>query len=253
MTLLRVSVGGLDFFGHRGPYAIGKDGFTGWDDQDYRSDSAARPNSHGNYPAPAYREPKTVNLNGHVVAGSPDQLNHLMDRFNGILANGDPGPITVERPWGSRWAPAATIVSRKAVEVGGLNRGTFALVLRLDDPQKLGEKRAFSGAVGTAFDVYQRGTAPAWSIITVTGSMPNGYEISLGAQLIQVTQAVVSGRPHTIDTRTGILRVNGAVVTGGLGIAELFRVDPGLPQSVYTLAPFSGTGTVRFDVTDTYT
>lgn len=124
--------------------------------------------------------------------------------------------------------------------------------LKANDPYKYGEKKSFSAAVGTPFDVYQRGTVPAWPLITVTGSMPNGYEISLGTQLIQVTRAVTSGSPHTIDTRTGILRVNGAVVAGALGITELFRVQPGLPQSVYALAPFTGTGTVKFDVTDTY-
>lgn len=124
--------------------------------------------------------------------------------------------------------------------------------LKATDPYKYGAKASFTGTTGTAFDVYQRGTVPAWPYITVTGSMPGGYEITVGGQLIEVTRALTTGNPHTIDTRNGILRVNGSVVTNGLGIAELFRVDPGLPQSVYSLARTTGTGTVKFDVTDTF-
>lgn len=251
MTLLRVNVGGLDFFGHQGPYAIGKEGFTGWDDQEYRSASEARANAHGNYPERSYREAKTVNLNGFILANRPDQLNHFMDRFNGILAEGRSEKLTVARPWGARWAPAS-VVSRKTVEVGGMPRATFSLALSLESPERFGAMEPFSGPIGTAFDVYQRGVLEAWPMLTITGSMPGGYEITLGGHLLEITKGIASGQTHTIDTKTGILRSNGAVVVGGLGITELFTVKPGLAQSIYSLPRTTGSGTLKVEVTDTY-
>jgi len=251
VTLLRVNVGGIDFFGHQGPFAIGKEGFTGWDDQEYRSASEARVNAHGNYPERSYREAKTVNLNGFIIANGSEQLNHYMDLFNGILAEGRSEKLTVDRPWGARWAPAS-VVSRKTVEVGGLPRATFALSLRLESTERFGQIETFSGGIGTAFDVFQRGVVETWPMLTVTGSMPGGYEISLGGQLLEITKGIATGQTHTIDTKTGILRSNGSVVVGGLGITELFTVKPGLAQSIYSAPRTTGTGTLKVEVTDTY-
>ena len=251
MTLLRVNVGGLDFFGDRGPYAIAKEGFTGWDDNEYRSTTEARVNSHGNYPTTSYRDAKTVNLNGYILGGSADQLNHRMDLFTQVLIEGQVGKISVERPWGLRWANCQ-VTSRKTTEVGGLNRATFSLAVRIDDPRRFGNTERFSTPVGTPKDVYQRGTAEAHPLITVTGSMPGGYEIILGPKTIVVTRGIASGQTHTIDTRTGILRSNGSVVVGGLGLTELFTVKPGLAQNLYSLPRTSGSGTVHLDVTETF-
>lgn len=252
MTLLRVNVGGLDFFGHRGPYAIGKDGFTGWDDQDYRADIVARPNAHGNYGSPSYREAKTVNLSGHIVAAGAAPLNQLIDRFNGILAEGGTEQITVQRPWGARWAPSACIVSRKAMEVGGLNRGTFALVLRLDDPQRFGESYAPSTTADAPLDVFHRGNADAWPVIMVTGSMPGGYELMIDGRLLEVLSPLVSGQPHVINTRTRRITVGGSRTYGAFGISEPLHIVPGLVQNFYALPKTSGSATFKVAYYDTY-
>lgn len=252
MTLLRVNVGGLDFFGHRGPFGIGKDGFTGWDDQDYRADSTARPNSHGNYPAPAYREPKTVTLNGHIIASGADQLNHYMDLFNGISAEGESEKLTVQRPWGARWAPVASVVSRKALEIGGLNRGTFSLALRIDDPCKYGDQQVETATTAASTYLRNRGNALAWPVVTVTGSMPLGYAVNIGGVKVDVLADLVSGAPHVIDMKKRRLRVNGVWVYGRLEAASFPAVRPGLRQS-FSLTPFeSGSGTATAVFYDTY-
>lgn len=252
MTLLRVNVGGLDFFGHRGPFAIGKDGFTGWDDQTYRKDSTARPNSHGNFPAPSYREAKTVNLNGHIIADGADQLNHFMDRFNGILTEGGTGKLTVQRPWGARWAPVASIVSRKALEVGGLTRGTFALVLQIDDPCKYGKRNSPVAKPGEPTYLVQRGNADAWAVITVAGSMPLGYTVKIGSTLIDVSAPLVSGAPHTIDMAMRRLKVGGAWEYQSLHATTFPPVKPG-PRQSFSLTPFEGgTGSATAVFYDTY-
>lgn len=213
-----------------------------------KSNSEARALADGDYDAEVFYGSRLVTVNGRLSAKNPEMAFSASERLASLLRA--PGMFSA-----NQFGMMRSGVARRGRIAPGHIKGRhlpFQMELRFIDPYKYGDKQSFSGAVGTDFDVYQRGTVPAWPLITVTGSMPNGYEISLGTQLIQVTRPVTSGNPHTIDTRTGILRVNGAVVAGALGIAELFRVNPGLPQSVYALAPFTGTGTVKCDVTDTY-
>lgn len=124
--------------------------------------------------------------------------------------------------------------------------------LKATDPYKYGEAQSFSGAVGSGFDVYQRGTVPANAVVTVTGSFPGGYELTLGGRLVSVTRAVTSGSPHVLDMRTGILRVGGAVARSGFEYAELFKVQPGIPQNFYSVARTSGSGTVKLAFNDTF-
>lgn len=221
-----------------------------FDTPDRKQDNDPRPLADGDYDSPEFYERRDITIEGRLIAANHDMMHEGINWLKSMLLN-RAGTMFIRGHGPEQWAlvKLAGAVRCRAVTDTYM---TWQLRLKSIDPYLYGEKRSFSGAVGTAFDVYQRGTVPAWTLITATGSMPNGYEISLGTQLIQVTRAVTAGNPHTIDTRTGILRVNGVVVAGALGIAELFRVQPGLPQSVYALAPFSGSGTVKFDVTDTY-
>ncbi|NKG22202.1 hypothetical protein [Paeniglutamicibacter terrestris] len=128
----------------------------------------------------------------------------------------------------------------------------FQIPLEAIDPFKYGEARSFSAAVGEGFDVYQRGTVPAIATVTVTGSLPGGYELLLGGRLVTVERAVTSGSPHVVDMRTGILRVGGAVDRGGIVYSELFKIAPGMPQNFYSVARTPGTGTVKVAFNDTY-
>lgn len=221
----------------------------GWDQApEAKSTSEARMLADGDYDGNEFYGSRLVTVNGRLSAANPHAAFMARSRLTSLLRL--PGLFTVDQFDLPQWGMA-----RRGRIAPGAIKGRhlpFQMELRFNDPYKYGAKASFSGATGTAFDVYQRGTVPAWPFITVTGSMPGGYEITVGGQLIEVTRALTTGNPHTIDTRNGILRVNGSVVTNGLGIAELFRVDPGLPQSVYSLARTTGTGTVKFDVTDTF-
>ena len=214
-----------------------------------KSNTEARALADGDYDAEVFYASRLVTVNGRLSAINSESAFMASERLSSLLRA--PSLFSVDQFGMMRWGTA-----RRGRIAPGAIRGRhlpFQLELRFNDPYKYGAKVAFSGAVGTAFDVHQRGTTPAWPLITVTGSMPGGYEVMIGGQLIEVTRALTTGNPHTIDTRTGILRVNGAVVVGGLGIAELFRIQPGLPQSVYSVPKTTGTGTVKLDITDTYT
>lgn len=227
--------------------------WDGWaDSPDRKQKSEPRPLADGDYDSDEFFDVREITITGRLKAKSHEMAHEAENWLKAMLLNGS-ATMLVRGHGPDQHATVKLAGGIKCkIEPGTDDYMKWQIRLKANDPYKYGDKQSFSGAVGTAFDVYQRGTVPAWTFITATGSMPNGYEISLGTQLIQVTRAVTAGNPHTIDTRTGILRVNGVVVAGAMGIAELFQVQPGLPQSVYALAPVTGTGTFKFDVTDTY-
>lgn len=213
-----------------------------------KSNTEARALADGDYDAEVFYASRLVTVNGRLSAASPEMAFSASERLSSLLRA--PGMFAVDQFGMMRWGTA-----RRGRIAPGKIKGRhlpFQMELRFNDPYKYGKKVGFSGAVGTAFDVYQRGTTAAWPFITVTGSMPGGYEVMIGGQLIEVTQGIAAGQTHTIDTRTGILRVNGSVAINGLGIAELFQINPGLPQSIYSLPKSTGTGTLKVDITDTY-
>src|SRR5690606_7429585 len=109
-----------------------------------------------------------------------------------------------------------------------------------------------SVALGTSVSVFQRGTVPAWPVVTVTGSAPGGYAVSLGGRLVRVTAPLVSGSPHTLDMRTGILRAGGSRVYMGIAEAEYFAVPPGSPRTFVTSINTTGSATVSISLNDTY-
>lgn len=206
----------------------------------------------GDYSAQEFYDIREISINGRLKAKNHDMAHEAEGWLKSMFLDGE-GLMLVRGHGADQWAtvkPNGSIRCR--IEPGTDDRMIWQIPLKAEDPYKYGEKRSFSGAVGTAFDVYQRGYRRAWPFITMTGSMPGGYEAMIGGQLIEVTRALTTGNPHTIDTRNGILRVNGSVVTNGLGIAELFQVDPGMPQSFYSVAKTTGSGVAKLDVTDTF-
>src|SRR5690606_2498931 len=90
------------------------------------------------------------------------------------------------------------------------------------DPRTFGESRTF-GPVATATSVatYHYGNFPATPVFTVAGSSPGGYEVQgQGGRRYIVTRPLAHGDPHIIDLATGLLRVGGAVVYGGVSRAD---------------------------------
>lgn len=225
----------------------------GWFDAPAKKNRGeARDTADGDYGADEFYGIREITLSGRLKAVNHDMAHEAEEWLKSMFLDGS-GIMRVHGHGPGQWATVKQNgIIRCRIEPGTDDRLVWQLPLKAEDPYKYGEKRTFSGTVGTPFNVHQRGFRRAWPFITVSGSMPGGYEITLGGNLIEVTRAVTTGNPHTIDTRTGILRVNGSVVTNGLGIAELFQVNPGLPQSAYSLPKTTGTGTVTFSVTDTY-
>lgn len=184
------------------------------------------------------------------MAQNHDKLHEAANYLAATLAVGT-GVLLVRGHGIDQWAWVKLAGSIRSKPATG-NYLEWQINLKAIDPYKYGELRSFSAPTGVSFDVYHRGTVSAWPILTITGDMPDGYKVSLGGKSIEVSRPISAGQTHTIDTRTGLLRVNGSVVSGGVGDNDMFKIAPGEPQSINSLSLGSGSGTVQVNVRDTF-
>lgn len=221
----------------------------GWDaTPEPKTDAADRVNGDGEVDTEVHYSRRLVTLTGRLIAKSPEQAEEARTRLTGLLHQG--GIFSVTSGNGTtKWGNA-----RRGRIVPGPIRGrylTFQMELRFPDPYKYGSKFSKPTASGVAMDLLNRGNSNAWPVVTVTGSSPGGYEMSIGDHLVQVIAPLVSGKPHVVNMRTGRLTVDGDRVYGAFGICELFSVSPGLAQSFYPLA-VGGSATFKVEFNDTY-
>ena len=221
-----------------------------WDRPEPKSKGVSRTIADGSFKTPIDYENRLITINGRVKSSNHDYLHQAAGIITSLGFRGG-AKLLVDGHGPAQWA---TVDPRGSAtcEFETDTYLRFQIPLEAIDPFKYGEARSFSAAVGEGFDVYQRGTVPAIPTVTVTGSFPGGYELTLGGRLVTVERAVTSGSPHVVDMRTGILRVGGSVDRGGIVYSELFKIAPGMPQNFYTVARTSGTGTVKVAFNDTY-
>lgn len=249
MPTKQVLIGGLALHGEdrAGQWVVEE--LEGWYEPPApKGTTSERVNGHGEIDVPDYYGARTPTVSGILFHKGRGLAVSAMERLSANMSL-EAKKLVVTDAGLSRWANAKLA----GLDWTEVTRGTMRFQARFKcvDPFKYGESRSFSAAVGSPVDVFHRGTVPAWPVVTVTGSMPEGYELTLGGQLVEVTKGLASGSTHTIDMRTGILRENGSRVYGSIGIAEYFMVKPGSRQSFYSVAASgSGTATVRFN--DTY-
>lgn len=201
----------------------------GWDESPPdKTNTEERPLADGDYDAPVRYGSRLVTLAGRLVAKTPQQAFLARERLAALLR--EPGTFQVDNLGKTRWATA----QRGRIRPGAL-RGrllTFQAEIRFPDPRKFDQEYTVPGSSATAASVFHWGTHPAWQVVTVTGSSGGGYTLTLNGQSVAVTQALVTGTPHVLDYRTGILRVGGSVVRGGLATANFSPINPGMPQTM---------------------
>ncbi|WP_461634503.1 hypothetical protein [Glutamicibacter soli] len=210
---------------------------------------SARENADGDYPAPTYYESRFITISGALAAAAAESRWTWTDYLNGLLNRGKK-QLAIRIDGQTQWAmvertaqPEIDVVANRLIE--------YQIQLKATDPYKYGAAYSPQNPVGEPMDVHQYGNTPAWPEATVTGSFPEGYELTLNGQLVQVTRPLASGKTHTLNMRTGILRENGTRIYGGIGIAEYLTIKPGAKQNFYAVAS-SGTGNVKLGYRDTY-
>lgn len=221
-----------------------------WDRPAPKRGGESRANGDGSYKSKVTYGNRLISITGRVMSKNHEYLHQAQSQLNALGLRGG-AKLLVSGHGPAQWA---TVQPRDDTTAEFMTDKYLRFQIPLDaiDPFKYGESYSPSGAVGSAFDVFQRGTVEAFPVVTVSGSLPGGYELTLGGRLVSVTRAVTSGSPHTLDMRTGILRVGGSVARGGISYSELFSVKPGMPQSFYSLPITSGSGTVAVRYSDTF-
>ena len=253
MRELTVNVEGLIFSGMRGPFAIGPDGFDGWDDGvEMRVTDMPRPQAHFSYDLPVFAGSRIVNLTGYVLATSVAELEQLSDRVTGLLAGGQKGRIVVTKNGRTRWADCRLATQTKFTERHGQPTGDFQIQLWCADGRKYGESRDFVRTNGTV-SVFHRGNFNAHPTVVVRGSAANGYRLNgPGGKQYKVSRPLVTGLPHRIEFNDGRLRVNGTLVSTGTDSADIWPVPPGQAVDFDINVINGGTAEATITILDTY-
>lgn len=206
----------------------------------------SRTSGDGSFKTPVFYENRLITINGRLFTKNHEYLHQAEGILNALGHRGGV-KLLVEGHGPTQWAmvdprdsPDLTVITGTFLQ--------FQIPLEAIDPFKYGESYAVVGSANSPASLYQRGTVPAWPVVTVSSaSTGTGYTLSLNGKTVVVTKSLFSAQTHTIDFRTGILRQDGVVIRGGISTANFSPVNPGLPQNMSTTA---GTITVRYS--DTY-
>jgi hypothetical protein len=253
MQELTVNVEGLVFSGMRGPFAIGPDGFDGWDDGvEVRVNDSARPQAHFSYDLPVFAGSRIVNITGYALAQSVAELDQLSDRLTGLLAYGQSGRISVTKNGRTLWADCRLAAQTKFTERHGQPTGDYQVQLWCADGRKFGESTDFVVSNGSPGSVYHRGNFPATPKIVVRGDFPGGYTVTVDGWNYAVSKAAVTGHPHRIEYSNGRLYVDGALTQNSVGNTNVTNIPPGKAVGFGLYPTAGGSGTATMTLLDTY-
>lgn len=201
-----------------------------WDSPEPKRVNAPRTRGDGNFRTKIDYEPRLITFNGRVISKNHDYLHQAAGIITALPFRGEK-KLLVQGHGPTQWA---TVDPRGKVKVDFetdtyLN---FQIPLEALDPFKYGDPYTVAGSSNTPAALFHRGTVEAWPVVTVTGTSSSGYTLTLNGKSVTVTRALTSGSPHTIDFRTGILRVGGVVSGGALATTNFSPVNPGLPQNM---------------------
>lgn len=226
------------------------DGLEGWWEPPPTKDEATpRVNGDGGVVGVTYYESRPVTVDGTISASSRDYVLEGITALNRAAVPSG-GKLMIRDGKLPLWLNARVL----GVDYTWLTQCNVRYQLRLlaDDPYKYGDTQSFSTSAGSSVAVSHRGNVPAWPVVTITGSMPGGYSMSLNGRTVKVTQGLSSGKTHTLDMRSGILREDGDRIHGGIDISEYLRINPGKRQTFTASATGSGSGAFSVRVKDTY-
>lgn len=219
----------------------------GWFNRPARKSNAeSKSRGHGNkYPHPVEFESRLITINGYLTSRNHEYLHQASGMLNALAFSGD-AKLLVKGHGPTQWAMVGPREgSEPDVDFRTDSVLQFQIPLEAIDPFKYGESYEITGSASNYPSLFHRGTVPAWPVVTVTGS--GTYTLNING-LVSITQPLVSGVPHTIDYRTGILRAGGSVVRGGFSTANFQPIMPGLPQNMW----ITGNANVTVRYNDTY-
>lgn len=210
----------------------------------------SRTSGDGSFKTPVFYENRLITINGRLFTKNHDYLHQAEDMLNALGHRGGV-KLLVEGHGPTQWATVDPRDSPDLTAVTG-NFLQFQIPLEAIDPFKYGESYAVTGNTTDAASLFHRGTVSAWPVVTASASSSSGYTLTLNGRQVVVTRAIASSSPHEIDFRTGILRVGGSVVTGGLSTANFSPINPGMPQNMSISTGSGSYGSITVRYSDTY-
>lgn len=205
---------------------------TGWEELAGLTDmSAARVRGHGDHLGDQFSQARIVTVTGEIVDSvDRDSLARALESVTSVRSGLQ--DLTIEL-FGQALTAQGRIVQR-ALTIGqeyDFGAVPFALQWRCPDPLRYGPAVTTStglpttsgglvypltyplsyGSAGSSgqLTLTNSGTADAPILFVVSGSLPNGFEISAAGQRLTYPAAVPSGQPVTIDTGSGSVTVEG--------------------------------------------
>jgi hypothetical protein len=214
-----------------------------------KGETADRPGADGEYDLPVEYGARSLVITGRVVCRSILHATRARDQITALLRV--PGRLQVTDPAGTTlWMDVKRNGQISADLIGQLVR--FTIEAKAVDPCKYGGTVDFVRTNGT-ITVYHQGNHDALPTVVVRGSAANGYRLNgPGGLQYRVTRALETGKPHRIEFRDGLLRVDGNLVSSGVATAQTWPVAPG-PGTDFDINVISGgTAEATITITDTY-
>lgn len=241
-----------DFTFHGGDLP-GPTGFTvasvsGWTGgPGVKRDAQARQNAPGSFRAASFAADRIVSWSGAYHGSSLDDVQYKADALAGVEGR----ELRVAVAWPDfRWVDATVDRVRFAPE-GALPRADYQVDLWLPDPFKYGESRSFVSS-GADVQLWHRGNAASWPVVTVSGSFPSGYRIVHPGGSFRVGSALSAGSTDVVDFRRGTVHRNGVLLSGVVLTADRRSVPGGVSVPMRVEAVSSGSGQASFAVVDTF-
>lgn len=249
---------------------------TGWlDGVGTRRAPTARLTSPGDFPEPASLSSRLITLTGLAKAKNPADLQVMRDKFTGILIGGGYTELQVSNLSGSRFATVGLEGTTSWTQTLD-SAAAWKLDLYAPDPHIYGELRTVNiGSVSQvgglryplryplqynageraadATTLDNRGNAPAWPIVRVTGEYASGFSLTdnLG-RTVTYRGMVTLSAPVEINMQRGTATQSGVDKSTLITQREWFSVPPNSSiRPAYT--PFqSGYGWCDIMIRDTW-
>lgn len=220
-----------------------------WDSPDTKGENVGNPQRDGDMDLPTYNEARYVTLTGSLYTSGHDQMHEAGLFLTGPMS----GRFQVSGHGPTQWADAVRNGRVKFTPITD-TYAQWQVPLKMPDPVKYGDTTKFTVTSGSSYtELFHRGNTLSLPSLQIAGNMPGGYSIqsSAGAEY-RVTTPLPSGYSHEIDMRDGMLRVNGNYSTTGVAVAGIWRISPGLKQTIRITPITTGTATMFVSVTDSY-
>lgn len=199
---------------------------TGWEELPGVNDmSVARVRGHGDHLGDQFSQARIVTVTGEIVDSiNRDSLASALESVSGVRSGLQDLTLTL---FGQALTAQARVIAR-ALTIGqpyDFGSVPFAVQWRCPDPLRYGAAvmasaglpttsggltypLAYPLAYGTAgnpgqLTLVNPGTADASVVFVVSGSLPQGFELSASGQQLTYPAPVFRGQPVTIDTGAG--------------------------------------------------